>query len=81
VIHQNTDASFVWMKTVWLVEFCIPHATLDTLKEERIKRHAPDTREVGINPVERNAVIFTPIRWRPHAGQQQPRVVRLYFCD
>jgi len=66
------------MKTVGLVEFWIPRATLNTLKEKGTKRHAPDTREVRINPIERNAVIFTPIRRRPRAGQKHPRFGRLY---
>jgi hypothetical protein len=77
-IYQNADASFIWMKTVWLVKLWIQR---DTLKKERIKRHPADTREVGINPVERRAVYFTPIRRRPHAGEQQSRSARLYFRD
>ncbi len=80
-IYQDTDASFVWMKAVWLVEFRITRATLNTLKEKGIKRHATNAREIRIDPIERDAVFLAPIRRRPHAGQQQIRSARLYFGD
>jgi hypothetical protein len=77
-IYQNADASFIWMKTVWLVKLWIER---DTFKKEGIKRHPADTREVWINPVEFDAVYFTPIRGRSHTSQHQPRSARMYFRD
>jgi hypothetical protein len=77
-IYENADPSFIWMETVRLIELSIRR---DTLEKKRIKRHATVPREIRINLIERDAVFFTPIRRRPHAGQQQLGSARLYFGD